>query len=154
MPRVEQEGLTLKRDYENAVRKFHEIKQKQLQAQVGEQLERESKGERFALIDPPSLPTQPIKPNRPGILLLGTVLSMTGGMGLAAVSEFLDQTIRGAKSVTGLLKAPPLSMIPYIENSKDRRRKRKGFITGLSLLAVTILIVLLFIYFVWLPMDV
>jgi len=153
IPRVEQEGLSLKRDYENAVKKFHDIKQKQLQAQVGEQLERESKGERFSLIDPPTLPTQPIKPNRPGILLLGTVLSMTGGMGLAAISEFLDQTVRGAKAVAGLLKAPPLSMIPYIENSKDRRRKRKKLIMGLSVLVVLAIAILLFIYFVWLPMN-
>jgi len=153
IPRVEQEGLSLKRNYDNAVKKFHEIKQNQLQAQVGEQLERESKGERFSLIDPPSLPTQPIEPNRPGILLLGTVLSMTGGMGLAAVSEFLDQTIRGAKAVTGLLKAPPLSMIPYIENSKDRRRKHRKLLIGLTISAALVIAVLLFIYFVWVPMD-
>ena len=153
MPRVEQEGLTLKRDYDNAVQKFHEIKQKQLQAQVGEQLERESKGERFSLIDPPSYPTQPIKPNRPGILLLGVVLSMSGGMGLAAMSEFLDQTVRGAKAVTGLLKAPPLSMIPYIENSKDRRRKRRKSLIVVGLIIAIILVLFLFIYFFWLPMD-
>lgn len=153
MPRVEQEGLTLRRDYDNAVQKFHDIKQKQLQAQVGEQLERESKGERFSLIDPPALPTQPVEPNRPGILLLGTVLSMTGGMGLAAVSEFLDQTIHGAKTVAGLLKAPPLSMIPYIENRKDRRRRRRKMIAGLATIVVLVLAVILYIYFVWLPMD-
>ncbi len=153
MPSVEQEGLSLRRDYDNAVTKYHEIKQKQLQAQVGEQLERESKGERFSLIDPPSFPTQPIKPNRPGIMLLGTVLSMGGGIGLAAVSEFLDQTVRGAKAITGLLKAPPLSMIPYIENRKDRRRKRRKFIIGLSTSVVLTLAVILFLYFVWLPMD-
>lgn len=153
MPSVEQEGLSLRRDYDNAVTKYHEIKQKQLQAQVGEQLERESKGERFSLIDPPSFPTQPIKPNRPGIMLLGTVLSMGGGIGLAAVSEFLDQTVRGAKAITGLLKAPPLSMIPYIENRKDRRRKRRKFIIGLSTSVMLTVAVILFLYFVWLPMD-
>lgn len=154
MPRVEQEGLTLKRDYDNAVQKFHEIKQKQLQAQVGEQLERESKGERFSLLDPPVLPTQPIKPNRRAILMLGTVLSVGGGIGYASILEFMDQTVRGAKAVTRLFNAPPLSMIPYINNSKDRRRNQKKSRIVLSVFVTVIIMVLLSIYFLLLPTDV
>jgi uncharacterized protein involved in exopolysaccharide biosynthesis len=46
-PEVEREYLTLSRDYENAVRKYQDIKAKQLEAEVGQVLEKERKAERF-----------------------------------------------------------------------------------------------------------
>ncbi len=137
IPRVEQEGLIIKRDYNNAVKKYQEIRQKLLQAQIGEQLERESKGERFSLLETPSIPSKPIKPNRLGIALLGVVFSFGGGLGVAAVAEFMDRTVRGAKKVTRLLDAPPLSVIPYRKPLNKTGKKFK------LLLFVVILFVVL-----------
>lgn len=111
-PRVEQEYLTLKRGYDSAVAKFNEIKQKLLQAEIAEQLERESKGERFSLIDPPQVPNRPIKPNRIGIFLLGMLLSLGGGLGFATFAEYSDRTIHGVRSVVSVLSSPPLAVIP------------------------------------------
>ncbi len=127
-PRVEQEGLLIKRDYDNAVKKYQEIKDKQLQAQISEQLERESKGERFSLLEPANLPSAPIRPNRLGILLLGTIIAITIGVGYAAIAEFMDRSVRGTNGVVSIAKNPPLAVIPYIENSYDIKRKRNRFI--------------------------
>lgn len=74
-PQVEREYLALKRDYENALRRNHEITTKLRAADISQQLESESKGERFTLIDPAALPEEPVSPNRPAILFLGLVLS-------------------------------------------------------------------------------
>ena len=112
MPSVEQEGYSVKRDYENAVRQYKEIKKKQLNAQVAEQLESESKGERFTLIEPAFVPAEPIRPNRPAILFLAIVLALAGGFGFVTVAEILDNTIRGSKSLVATLGAYPLSVIP------------------------------------------
>jgi succinoglycan biosynthesis transport protein ExoP len=152
-PRVEQKWLFMRRDYDGAVKKYYEIKQKQLQAKISEQLEQESKGERFSLLDPPNLPSQPIRPNRMGILLLGTVLSMAGGLSFAAVKEFMDRTIRGAKAVTSLLTVPPLSIIPYIENRKDVRRARNIRLLAIALGLLVLLLIVLLAYFFWIPDD-
>jgi len=152
-PRVEQEWLFLRRDYDGAVKKYYEIKQKQLQAKISEQLESESKGERFSLLDPPNLPSQPIRPNRVGILLLGTVFSMAGGLSFAAVKEFMDRTVRGAKAVTSLLTAPPLSTIPYIENRKDVRRTRSNRLLTIALGLLVLLLIVLLAYLFWIPDD-
>ena len=152
-PRIEQEWLFLRRDYDGAVKKYYEIKQKQLQAKISEQLEQESKGERFSLLDPPNLPSQPIRPNRVGILLLGTVLSMAGGLSFAAVKEFMDRTIRGAKAVTSLLTVPPLSTIPDIENRKDVRRTRSIRLLTIALGLLVLLLIVLLAYFFWIPDD-
>jgi len=113
IPGVEQEGSAVKRDYENAVRQYKEIKQKQLNAQVSEKLESESKGERFTLIEPALVPTTPIKPNRPAILFLAIVFAFAGGFGFVTIAEMLDNTIRGTKSLVSSLGSHPLSVIPF-----------------------------------------
>ena len=141
------------RKNEGADKKYEESKQKQQQAKVGGQLEQESKGERFSLLDPPNLPSQPIRPNRMGILLLGTVLSMAGGLSFAAVTEFMDRTIRSAKAVTSLLTVPPLSTIPYIENRKDVRRTRSIRLRTIALGLLVLLLIVLLAYFFWIPDD-
>jgi succinoglycan biosynthesis transport protein ExoP len=114
-PKVEQEGMAIQREYDNSVKKYHELKQNLLEAQVSQQLESENRGERFSLIEPAYVPATPDKPNRLGILLLGAVLSMVSGLGFAAASEYLDQSIRGSRGVSLLLGAPPIVSIPYID---------------------------------------
>ena len=153
MPKIEQDVTGLKRSYDNAVAKYNDIKQKQLQARVAQQLEEENRGERFSLLEPPYVPSTPDKPNRIGILLLGIVLSFGGGITFASLSEYLDQTVRGAKSIMTLVGAPLLAAIPYIKNKEDARRKRNRivFVCGSSvgLLALGLVLVHIFI----MPLD-
>lgn len=153
-PQVEREYLDLNRDHENSIRRYQEIKAKLMEAEVGQQMEKESKGERFSLIDPAQLPEKPNSPNRPAILLLGMILSMGGGVAYAGVLESMDGSIKSSKMLAGLLDAPLLSVIPYMENSEDRRKKTKlktslviGVISGIALIA-------LLIHFLWMPLDV
>ncbi len=140
-PRVEQEGLLIKRDYDNAVKKYQEIKDKQLQAQISEQLETESKGERFSLLEPANLPNTPIRPNRLGILLLGSIIAATIGAGYAAMAEFMDRSVRGAHGVVLIAKTPPLAVIPYIKNKQDVRRKRNKLIFKFGIFILVLLVV-------------
>lgn len=123
-PQVEREYRSLTRDYENAVAKYRDIKAKQMEAQVAQELEQDRKGERFTLIEPPQLPERPDSPNRPAILFLGLVVSAAGGLGIGALAESLDRSVRGVRGVAALLSEPPLGVIPYIENAADRRRRR------------------------------
>lgn len=140
MPRIEQEVVSLKRSYDNAVQKYHDIKQKQLEAQVAEQLEKERMGERFSLLEPPYVPTTPYKPNRIGILLLGMVLSFGGGVGVASLSEYFDQTVRGSRAVMSLVGAPLLAAIPYIRNKEDaRRRRHRLIVVSVSIVGLLVL---------------
>ena len=153
-PEVEREYLTLARDYENSVRKYQDIKAKQLEAEVGQELEKGRKGERFSLIDPPQLPEEPIKPNRPGIIILGFLLSITGSFGYAFVVESMDSSVRGARGVVALLEVPPLSVIPYMKNSQDMQlAERTKKITAAAFAAGFVFLVIL-VHFFWTPIDV
>lgn len=126
-PQVEQEYLTLTRDYENAKKKYAEIRDKLLQARMAEQLEKESRGEKFSVIESPRVPDAPVKPNRLAILFLGLVISLGSSAGTAALAEQMDRTVRGPAMVTAALKMPPLAVIPYMRG-EEAARKGKGLL--------------------------
>jgi len=154
MPQVEREYANLKRDYENSQMRYRELKAKQMEAEVGQQLEKERKGERFTLIDPPQLPEKPVKPNRIAILLLGFILSLGGGLGYALVAESLDPSLRGSQSVSAALGTAPLAVIPYMQNSEDQLRtdKSKKLLTRLAVAGAIAVVVLVPVF--WIPWDV
>ncbi len=113
-PQVESEFKSLSRDYNNAVRKFSELKEKQLQAEMATQLEVSDSAASFSLASPAYLPTMPDSPNRIGILLLGLMFAFASGLGMTVVAEYLDKTIRNARVITATLGAPPLAIIPQM----------------------------------------
>jgi len=121
-PRVEQEGLALQREYESAVKKYREVKQNLMGADLSLALERDQRGERYSILEPPELPEAAERPNRKAFLLLGLVLGLGTGIGYASIAEYMDRTVRGPIAVTAVLRAPPLAVIPYIPNGLDPPR--------------------------------
>ena len=153
-PQVEREYLDLARDHENSVRRYQELKNKQMQAEVAQELEKGSKGERFSLIEPAQFPEKPSSPNRPAIVLIGLALSVGGGIGYANVMSGLGNSVSGSKALAGLIQAPLLGIVPYIENEADKKsRRRIRNVLAVSLVGGLVLIVLL-IHFFWTPLDV
>jgi uncharacterized protein involved in exopolysaccharide biosynthesis len=130
-PMIERDYRALTRDYDNAIAKYREIKTKQMQAELGESLEAESKGERFVLVEPPQVPERPSKPNRLAILVIGFAFSVAGGVGNALLQENLDRSVRGVCGVAAVLGAPPLGVIPRIVTAAEcaaRRRRRRRLV--------------------------
>lgn len=119
-PAVEREYLLLTRDHQNALKKYNEIKDKQMQAQLAVQVEKHGKAERFSLIEPATLPKKPDKPNRLGIVLLGTLLAFSGGIGFVTMTEYSDKSVRGIKTIKDIFQAPPLAVIPNMQGAKKR----------------------------------
>jgi succinoglycan biosynthesis transport protein ExoP len=153
-PEVERNYLVLTRDYDNSVKRYQELKAKQNEAQVGQELEKERKGERFSLIDPPELPEKPVKPNRPAIIILGFLLSLASGVGFTSVAESMDSSVRGVRGVIATLESPPLSIIPYLQNSEDLARAEKTKRIVITVFASSFVLILLLIHFFWTPLDV
>lgn len=152
-PQVEREGLNLMRDYNNAQAKYSEIKAKQMEAQVGQELEKERKGERFSLIDPPQLPEEPIKPKRPAIVILGLILSLGSSFGYVVVADALGNTVR-RRSLAAELGTTLLSVIPYRENGEDLAKRIKMKKLIITAAAVSLVVVIMLAHFLWTPLDV
>lgn len=113
-PNVEQEGLALKREYDSTAKKYREMKENLMGADIAVELEKEQKGERFSLLEAPSLPDSPQMPNRRAFLLLGIVLGLGSGVGYASIAEYMDRTVRGSMAIASVLGVPPLAVIPHI----------------------------------------
>lgn len=154
MPQVEREYVNLKRDYENSQLRYRELKGKQMEAEVGQELEKDRKGERFTLIDPPQLPEKPIKPNRIAILLLGFILSIGGGLGYALVAESVDPSVRSPHGVAAIIGAAPLAVIPYMQNNEDRLREEKSRKLAIRSAAAAAIAIVILVPVFWIPWDV
>jgi len=153
-PKSEQQYRAIARDLEHASRRYQEINAKQMTAEVGQEMEKERKGEKFTLIDPAVLPQKPIRPNRTAIIFLSLILALGSGVGSAAVAESLDSTVKDTKGIMAALHMAPLAVIPYMANAAETAaQRRKRFILVLSVVSV-IIILLLLVHFLVAPLDV
>ncbi len=153
-PEVEREYLELVRDMESSRARFRELRDKQMQAQVAEQLERGRKAERFTLIEPPIFPEKPYRPNRMLIVMLGLVLAVVGGVGVALLREAIDQTVHSPRDVMRVLQAPVLAVLPTIASPLLARRRSRAR----KILAVGVLVLIGFavagLHYFFMPIDV
>lgn len=124
-PQIEKQYRDLSTNLQNANAKYIEVRNKMMEARLGESLETDRKGERFALIDPAQMPEKPVSPNRALILSLGLVLAIIAGFVTVAAYEALDQRVFGAQMVTALLGAAPLGVIPMIVTDGERSQSAK-----------------------------
>ena len=82
------------------------------------------------------------------------ILSLGGGVAYAGVLESMDGSIKSSKALTGLLKAPLLSVIPYIENAEDRRKQTKIKMSVVAAVVGSVVVTGLLVHFLWMPLDV
>jgi uncharacterized protein involved in exopolysaccharide biosynthesis len=143
-PKVEKELLELNRGYESAQQEFEEIRARISDARMSESLELQNKGERFTLLEEASLPSQPIEPNRVALVFLGIVLSIGVGVGIAALADGLDTTIRSRADLDGILVTTPLIPVLYVETAADRKRAWVRRVSAAGAVAATLTLA-----FVW-----
>jgi succinoglycan biosynthesis transport protein ExoP len=153
-PEVERQYSVILRDYETSSRRYFETKAKLNEASVGQELEKERKAEKFVLIDPPQLPEKPVIPNRPAIVILGFLLSISGGVGSALMLDVMDKSIRGVRGLAAVLQSPPLSVIPYVPNCEDIARHKKTKKLVIVTASGSFALILLLIHLFWTPLDV
>ncbi len=152
-PQVERGLDSLERDYENSRRKYEEMKSKQLQAELSKSLEAEQKGERFTLLEPPLRPDKPVKPNRPKLFMLGLILSMVGGLGVAGLAETVDGGIRGSRALASVTKMTPLVTIPYISTRRDEIKRKRTIKIVIAALIVLGIGAVAAVHFFYKPFD-
>lgn len=128
-PQAAYEMHNLDRDVEGLRTQYATTREKQLEAQVAANLQMADKGERFKVVDPPTMPTEPISPQRLKLLLLGTLGGFGLGLVLAVSFELISGWINGARSLALLTGEAPLATIPNMESgpSLDQPRGLERF---------------------------
>ena len=153
-PEVEREYLELVRDQDSSRARFRELRDKSLQAQVAEQLERSRKAERFTVIEPPIFPERPNRPNRQLIMMMGVVLALVGALVAVVLRQALDQTVGSARDVMRILQVPVLAMVPALPLPVSTERRHRIWVFGaLGGLVMAGMAAAAFHNF-WMPLDV
>jgi polysaccharide chain length determinant protein (PEP-CTERM system associated) len=116
---------SINREYLSAKSSYDNLVAQQQKADIGAEVSIRSQGESIAVIDPASLPEQPIAPKRPVLMLLGLIAGFACGVALAAAFELprllTVQTADDARHYTGL---PVLVTLPMLLTAREERRMK------------------------------
>lgn len=153
-PEIEPEYLVLTRERDTSMQKYQDIRSRLMEAKVSEGLEVQRKGERFSLIDPPSLPEKPAKPNRMAIVVLGVIFALGGGVGSGTVAEAFDRSIRGPEQLAALTQQFPLAVVPFMPNEEDHAQAvmHQRIVKGAGVGGVVLVLLLVHLFVA--PLDV
>jgi uncharacterized protein involved in exopolysaccharide biosynthesis len=131
----------------NVLQEEHrKLRDKLSQASLAQVVESEQKGQILTLIDPAREPTSPVEPNRPMLLLLGTVLGLFAAFGSASLADAADVKVRGSRDVEALLNLTPMAAIPYIDVPGEIQRRttqRIAVAIGAAVLCIGLVALLL-----------
>jgi polysaccharide biosynthesis transport protein len=153
-PAVEQRLNALQRDYATAQARYHDTMSKLQAARESMELEEGQMAEKLTVIEPPQVPESPAKPNRKAIMLLGFVLASGFGVGTAAMSEFLDQSVRGPGTLASVSKRPVLGVIPRLRTSRDKLRFWLTRILAMLIFLALVAGALYYIHNYYQPLDI
>jgi succinoglycan biosynthesis transport protein ExoP len=130
VPRVEQELLSLTRDYDNIRKSYESLLDKRLNARLYENLEKSQQGERFTILERALPPGAPYSPNPFLTLAAGLGLGMVLGFLAVLLRERTDPTYSDAESLQEAFPGVPLlATIPVFQGTqqtfRDKRRDRR-----------------------------
>ncbi|MGE0823696.1 MAG: GNVR domain-containing protein [Candidatus Binatia bacterium] len=139
-PRIEQELLSITRDYETS-RDLYETLLKRLdEAQLADKLERNQKAEKFRLLEAAYFPDKPAAPQRPYLLFLALFVSLGVAGGGVVLREMLDTSFHEVDDLKRFVKVPVLVTIPRIVTTADLWQKRFRQGLGAAALAVSLIV--------------
>jgi len=135
-PVVEQQLADLTRGYEQSKADYDDLLKKKNQSEMATSMEQMQQGERFSMLDPPSLPLKSDFPNKLRFCGFGLLAGFALGTLVAGGREFLDDRIYSEKEIKSLLPVAILSEIPEIRLPSDERGSMRRTTLGWSMAAL------------------
>jgi succinoglycan biosynthesis transport protein ExoP len=126
VPRVEQELLSLTRDYDNIKSSYESLLDKRLNARLYENLEKSQQGESFTILERAQPPNAPYGPNKILVLGLGLIAGGLVGLLAALLRERSDPTYLDAEALQQAFPGLPLlATIPVFQGAGSTSRTRR-----------------------------
>jgi succinoglycan biosynthesis transport protein ExoP len=142
-PVREQQLSDLTRGYEQSKANYDDLLKKKNESAMATSMELLQQGERFRIIDAPSLPVKPEFPNRLKFCGIGFGIGLALGAVVVGAFEMTDDRIYDEKQLQKLLPVAVISEIPTVAAPSDQRRERRmvwvGWATA-AFVSVTILV--------------
>ena len=123
-PVREQQLSDLTRGYEQSKANYDDLLKKKNESAMATSMELLQQGERFRIIDPPSLPVKPDFPNRLKFCGIGLGIGLAFGVVVAGAFEMMDDRIHDEKELQKLLPVAVISEIPALTGASDDQRER------------------------------
>ena len=139
-PKREEELMSLKRDYENIQGTYNSLLNRQLEAEIAVNMEKQQKGEKFRIIDSAVLPHKPDSPDMMKLFMIVVAGGLGVGCGLVYLLDYLDTSLKQPERFDSDLGVAVLATIPRVYQKKDFRLKRLNqVLTVVSLVAAACL---------------
>jgi succinoglycan biosynthesis transport protein ExoP len=135
-PATEQQLDDVTRGYEQSKANYDELLKKKNNSVMATSMEQLQQGERFTILDPPSLPIKPDFPNRLKFCGMGIAAGLALGVLVVFLFEFFDDRIHGEKELKALLPITVMAEIPEIQDPLDQVKQKKRMALGWVMAAI------------------
>jgi uncharacterized protein involved in exopolysaccharide biosynthesis len=122
-------------------------------ARLGETLEKDQQSEKLEVIEQPTVPQEPIRPDRPKIVKIALALALAAGGGLVFLLEFADKSIRRSSDIFNIVDSRLVVAIPLITTRAELKRQKTRLRIGVGVTLVLLLVLGATVYFVMPPLD-
>ncbi len=137
-PATEQELADLTRGYDQSKANYDDLLKKKDQSVMATSMEEMQQGERFTMLDPPSLPSKADFPNRLKFCGIGLAVGLALGFLVAGGFEFMDDRLHSEKEIKALLPVAVISEIPAIAGPLDEEKRKKRLALGWTMTALVV----------------
>jgi uncharacterized protein involved in exopolysaccharide biosynthesis len=119
-PQNEIQMRNLENDVISARQIYEKFKDQLTGSEISQSLMRGEAESKYRIMEPASIPLEPVKPNRLKITILGAMLGLVIGGVAALLAELLDNSFRKIEDVEEFLRVPVLATIPSISSIKGK----------------------------------
>jgi polysaccharide chain length determinant protein (PEP-CTERM system associated) len=124
-PVREQQLADLLHGYDRSKQHYDDLLSKKTESELATSLERHQQGQRFNIIDPPSLPMNPSSPSYMKIGLGGLAAGIAVGAALAFLVESRDHSLRREEELMRIFSFPLMVGVPVLLSRADERRRSR-----------------------------
>jgi len=116
-PSVEQQLLSLQRDYELEKKQYGDLNEKLHAATIAENIERDRRGEQFSVLYSAPYPVDPVKPVPLRVMLVSIMAGIAVGAVLTLGREYLDRSVHDLRELREELDVPVLGEVARIQTA-------------------------------------
>jgi succinoglycan biosynthesis transport protein ExoP len=84
------------------------------------------------VVDPAMIPAYPSRPAKARNIALAFLVGLVGGIGLALMREYLDNTVKTPDDIETLARLPSLAVVPQFTGSNGNGSSRKRLLQGVA----------------------
>ncbi len=141
-PQLELDLTKLQEEVDNNREIYNSFLRAKTSAQISEAAQSTNIGMSIEVLEKPSRPALPFKPNKRNIILMSLIFGMMLGVGGIIVSEYADASFRTVEEIEEELDLKVLGAIPNVDPNSgwDRQNSRRQLIIWASTIIIVLIV--------------